>query len=110
MPTAPESPEALAPHGPIRFGFTVGKRFERRSVMRALVKRVLREACRHALPALVAAAPRARIDVVLRLKAPLPERDEMGRAQLKRELRQQADTLLSQLRRALVAGALAGRA
>lgn len=96
-----QSPESPAPRGPIRFGFTVGKRFERRSVMRALVKRILREACRQALPTLVAAAPGARIDVVLRLKAPLPTRAEMGLAQLKRELREQADALLAQLRRAL---------
>lgn len=92
---------------PVRFGFTVGKRYERRSVMRALVKRVMREACRHALPSLVAAGPGVRIDVVMRLKAPLPDRSQMGLAPLKRELRRQADALLASLRRALQARASA---
>jgi hypothetical protein len=73
--------------------------------MRALVKRVLREACRQALPALVSAAPGVRIDVVLRLKAPLPKRDTLGLAPLKRELRRQADHLLAQLLRALASTA-----
>jgi RNase P protein component len=78
----------------VRFGFAVGRRFARRAVDRALVKRVLREAARQAAPALAAAAPAA-TDVLLRLKAPLPA--EMGRAELKRALRAEADALLAGL-------------
>jgi ribonuclease P protein component len=81
-----------SPAGRVRFGFTVGRRHARRAVDRVLVKRVLREAARHAAPALAAAAPAA-TDVLLRLRAPLPAAH--SRAQLKRELRAEADALLA---------------
>lgn len=92
---------AAASAGAIRFGFTVGKRNARRSVDRALVKRVLREAARHARADLAAAAPDLAVDIVLRLKAPLPERVEMPLAPLKLALRTEADALLAQLARRL---------
>jgi len=98
---------AAATAGPVdvrvRFGITVGKRSARLSVLRALVKRVLREAARHAAPALdIAAGPR-RVDVVIRLKSPLPSKAAMTRPQLKLVLREEADGLLAQLADALIA-------
>lgn len=89
-----------------RFGITVGKRNARRAVDRTLVKRVLREAARHAAPALDAAAGSDRVDVVLRLKAPLPPPRELPRPQLARLVRAEADQLLAQLVRALGSTAL----
>lgn len=84
--------------GSIRFGFTVGKRNARRAVDRTTVKRILREACRHARADLAAAARGRAIDVVLRLKSPLPDRAAVPRAELKRALRGEADALLAQLK------------
>lgn len=66
-----------------------------------MVKRILREACRHARGTLAASAPGLAVDVVLRLKSPLPERDALARAQLKRQLRAEADALLAALQRHL---------
>ena len=59
--------------GSVRFGVTVGKRNARRSVDRALVKRIVREACRHYAHSFenCAAQAAARIDIALRLRAPL---------------------------------------
>lgn len=91
-------PEAL------RFGFTVGKQHARRAVDRNTVKRVLREAARAAVPRLEPLAGGARIDVVLRLKAGLPERATVSRATLKRTLRAEADALLAELAQRLGAG------
>lgn len=86
-----------------RFGVTVGKRNARRSIDRSLVKRVLREAARHAAPAMDAAALAAEVqlDVVLRLKAPMPPTETLSRAQFKRALREEADGLLARLAREL---------
>src|SRR5215470_12681512 len=64
----------------VRFGVTVGKRLARRAVDRVLVKRILREAARHAGPQLSAVA-RVDMDIVLRLKAPLPAPDSVPRGQ-----------------------------
>lgn len=83
----------------VRFGFTVGKRNARRAVDRATVKRILREACRHARAELEAASAGRVLDVVLRLKSPLPERDALPHAELKRALRAEADALLAELKR-----------
>ena len=100
-----------APPGPAdapvraRFGVTVGKRNARRAVERALVKRVLREAARHAAAALDAAAGTRSVDVVLRLKAPCPPKTTLAPPLFKRALRAEADALLAQLARALRAGA-----
>ena len=90
-------PASVAGH--VRFGVTVGKRNARRSVDRALIKRIVREACRHHASAFEShAAQRAlRIDVVVRLKSPLT--DDSGRAlamtQWRRQVRVEADALLS---------------
>lgn len=95
----PDRPPTAGPVEPARsrFGITVGKRNARRSVDRALIKRVLRESARHAAPALDAAAGDRCIDVVLRLKAPCPPKAAMPRPQLKAALRREADELLVQL-------------
>ncbi|HVG03653.1 MAG TPA: ribonuclease P protein component [Burkholderiaceae bacterium] len=59
--------------GRVRFGVTVGKRNARRSVDRALIKRVVREACRHYAAPFEDCATQgsARIDIALRLKSSL---------------------------------------
>lgn len=88
----------------VRFGLTVGKKMARRSVDRVLVKRILREAARHAAPDIATAAPSG-FDIVLRLKAPLPAREATTRTALKRDLRADADTLLRRFRERLAAGA-----
>jgi hypothetical protein len=44
------------------------------------------------------------VDVVLRLRSPLPGPSEMSRAQLKRSLRTEADSLIGQLARHLRSG------
>jgi RNase P protein component len=102
---AMEASESRPPIGAVRVGVTAGKRQARRAVERSLVKRVLREAARHALAALDAAAGERRVDLVLRLKAPVPAADLMNRARFKRELRAEADALLAQLAVALRQGA-----
>jgi ribonuclease P protein component len=90
---------SAAPQGRVRFGFTVGKRNARRSVDRATVKRLMREACRHARQGLEKHAVDVVLDIVLRLKAPLPERTVLAPAQFKREIRAEADALLDLLAR-----------
>jgi ribonuclease P protein component len=87
---------------PARLGITVGKRMARRSIDRALVKRIVREAFRHAASRLDEAGARARIavDVSVRLKAPLGEPGSPHRpalAALRRTLRREADQLLHAL-------------
>jgi ribonuclease P protein component len=83
----------------VRLGITVGKRMARRSLDRALVKRQVREAFRHAAPALDRAALRAgaAVDVSLRLKSPLGTPGSArrpGLTALRRALRADADGLL----------------
>ena len=78
-----------------RVGITVAKRFARRAVDRASVKRVLREAARAALPGLP--TDRA-LHIVLRLNAVVPVVTALPRAQFKRALRRDADALLARLR------------
>ena len=86
------------PAGSVRFGVTVGKRNARRSVDRALIKRIVREACRHQALAFEAQAAQAsaRVDVTVRLKSPLV--DALGRALAmrawRRQVRAEADDLL----------------
>ena len=65
--------------GLVRFGFTVGKRNVPLSVDRALVKRVMREVARHALPDLQAQCRDLGIgvDVSLRFRSPLRTTAEM---------------------------------
>lgn len=84
----------------VRFGFTVGKRYARRAVDRALVKRVLREASRHAVGDLErrCAERGMRLDVAFRLKAAPPE---APKTHWRRALRAEADSLLDRLARHL---------
>lgn len=92
---------AMSPLPPTRFGFTVGKRNARLSVDRNLVRRVLREAARHAVPPLDAVVAPGRIDIVLRLKSALPPKGSAARVRLRADLRAEADSLLAQLTAAL---------
>ncbi|MEP6607601.1 MAG: ribonuclease P protein component [Burkholderiaceae bacterium] len=84
--------------GSIRFGVTVGKRNARRAVDRVLIKRIVREACRHRAPAFErCAAPAAvRIDVALQLKSPLidAQGQPLAMAQWRRQVRAEVDALL----------------
>ena len=89
----------------VRFGFTVGRRQARRAVQRVMVKRVLREAARNAAGTLRPLAGNRGLDVVLRLRSPLPDRSQMALAQVKRSLRAEADSLIGQLARHLRASA-----
>jgi len=86
----------------VRFGFTVGKRNARRAVDRALVKRILREASRNAADDLErrCAARGVRLDVAVRLKAPLAGA-AASTTQWRRALRNEADSLLEGLARHL---------
>lgn len=84
----------------VRFGITVGKRNARRAVDRALVKRIVREASRHAAPALEDQCRHRglRLDVAFRLKA----RREPGEPSVsvwRQALRVEADGLLERLHR-----------
>lgn len=96
--------------GSVRFGVTVGKRNARRSVDRALVKRVVREACRHYAAAFedCAAQAAARIDIALRLRVPLIDAHGAPLAMRvwRRQVRADADGLLQEAL-ARVAGRLA---
>jgi ribonuclease P protein component len=87
----------------LRFGIAVPRRQARRAVARNMVKRVLREAARAALPALLGACREraARADVLLRLKRALPGAATVNWVSLKRELRAEADELMGQLERRL---------
>ncbi len=108
VPVSMLPPDSAAMPGPVaeptavRFGFTVGKRQARRAVDRNMVKRVLREAVRQQRavlePLAAARAPQGQ-RVVLRLKAALPARRELARAELRATLRREADSLLAQLAR-----------
>jgi ribonuclease P protein component len=102
-PVATTEPAAAPSPARVRFGLTVGKRLARRSVDRVLIKRILREAARHSAPELAALAPAA-LDILLRLKAPLPPRATTPRGQLKRALREDADAVLRRLVDRLAAG------
>lgn len=86
------------PVGSVRFGVTVGKRNARRSVDRALIKRIVREACRHRAAAFeaLAAQASARIDVAVRLKSPLVDTrgEPLAMRAWRRQVRAEADDLL----------------
>jgi ribonuclease P protein component len=81
----------------VRIGLTVGKRVARKSVQRNLVKRVLREAARHARPELLQTCAARRVDVVLHMKAAFPTAEQMPLAAFRRALRGEADLLLQKL-------------
>lgn len=88
----------------VRFGVTVGKRNARRSIDRALVKRVVREACRHSAAALesICAERTLRLDVAFRLKAPRDAKtSEVPLTAWRRALREEADAMLVRLARHL---------
>jgi len=98
--TPPESSPLAAPAvrvGAARFGLTVSRRQARRAVARNTVRRVLREAARLRAPALEAALGGAAMDVLFRLKCPLPEPAVAGWSGVKAQLRREADSLLDQL-------------
>ena len=96
-----ESPLAATPgdaaRAAVRFGFTISKRQARRAVARNAVRRVLREAARRAAPRLELAARPRQIDVLFRLKQPLPLAGQVSWASVKQQLRQEADSLIDQL-------------
>ncbi|HYA67023.1 MAG TPA: ribonuclease P protein component [Burkholderiaceae bacterium] len=96
--SAPRSREAWPLQAsPVRFGITVARHQAARAVDRNGVKRILREAARSAGEALLTAVPGHRVDIVLRLKARLPDRTQAPWSKLKAELRREADSLLAQL-------------
>jgi RNase P protein component len=88
----------------LRFGITVSRRQARRAVARNMVKRVLRESARQRAPHLEAALAGQQVDVLFRLKAPLPDAAAAGWSDVKAQLRREADSLLGQLHDALRAG------
>jgi len=104
--TAASSPADGTKAGRVRFGVTVGKRNARRSVDRTLVKRIVREACRHRAAAFedYAAQASARIDTALRLKAPLlnehgaPVAMRVWRRQIRADAESLLDEVLTRLR------------
>ena len=87
--------------GTVRFGVTVGKRNARRSVDRVLVKRIVREACRHHAEAFEGCAAQAsvRIDIALRLKSPLVDAQgaPLAMRAWRRQVRADADDLLQEM-------------
>lgn len=90
--------------GRVRFGFTVGKRNVPRSVDRALVKRIMREACRAVLPDVLDDCRALNIgaDISLRFRAPL--RIVAGKstlAQARLGIRRSTDMCLRAVRRRL---------
>lgn len=87
----------------LRFGITVGKRNAPRSVDRALIKRILREAARHQAPNLLPLLREAGsgLDVSLRLKEPLHQIAgfDAGVTALKKALHEDANLLMQDLSR-----------
>lgn len=87
----------------LRFGITVGKRNAPRSVDRALIKRILREAARHQAPNLLPLLREAGsgLDVSLRLKEPLHRIAgfDAGVTALKKALHEDANLLMQDLSR-----------
>jgi ribonuclease P protein component len=94
---APPGPAGAESVAGLRVGFTVAKRQVKRSVMRAMVKRVMREAMRAAAPGLTERTRGRGMDLVMRLRNPLPDPDTMALAAVKRSLRAESDTLLLRL-------------
>jgi ribonuclease P protein component len=80
----------------VRFGVTVGKRNARRSVDRALVRRIVREACRQHASAFERCAVPQRIDISLRLRSPLVDAqgEPLAMRSWRRQVRTEADALL----------------
>jgi len=103
-PLAIPDPSAPLRRAGVRFGITVSRRQARRAVARNAVKRVIREAARHASGALEPLCGQLAVEVLFRLKAPLPEPSAASWAQMKRDLRHEADGLLGQLQAQLRKG------
>lgn len=85
----------------VRFGFTASRRQARRAVDRNAAKRVLREAARQHLEDLDSAAAGRSVDIVLRLRAAVPDRASLARTAWKAALRTEAEALLEHLARRL---------
>jgi ribonuclease P protein component len=88
--------------GRARLGITVSKRMARRAIDRALVKRIAREAFRHAASGIerVAAGSGVGVDISVRLKRPVALPDDPQRPALtpwRRALRTEADELLASI-------------
>lgn len=85
--------------GLVRFGFTVGKKNVKRSVDRALVKRIMRECARSALPAMRVACARQGfgLDVSLRYRTPLLVRGDVTVAQAKALVRRSTELVIAAL-------------
>ncbi len=86
--------------GSARLGITVSKRMARRAIDRALVKRIAREAFRHAASGLerIAAGSGVGVDISVRLKRAVALPDDPQRPALtpwRRALRAEADELLA---------------
>jgi ribonuclease P protein component len=107
---------SASPTPAVRFGVTVGKRNAKRSIDRALVKRVVREAGRHGAAALesICAERKLRLDVAFRLKARRDAKtntktktktktttSEIPLTAWRRALREEADAMLVRLARHL---------
>ena len=90
--------------GRVRFGFTVGKHNVPRSVDRALVKRVLRESCRHEMPDFRAVALSLRVGLEIGLRVRQPVKD-VGRGlavkDAKAAIRRSAQACLKAVRKRL---------
>ena len=84
--------------GSVRFGVTVGRRNARRAVDRALIKRIVREACRQQASAFErdAGAAGLGLDIALRLKSALIDArgHPLAMTQWRRHLRAEANALL----------------
>ncbi len=86
--------------GRVRLGITVSKRMARRAIDRALVKRIVREAFRHAASGLerIAAGSGVGVDISVRLKRSVALPGDPQRPALipwRRALRAEADELLA---------------
>lgn len=83
----------------VRFGFTVGKKNVRRSVDRALVKRIMRECARAFLPEVrkLCAKRGFGLDVSLRYRTSLLVRDAVTVRQAKENVRRSSELALAAL-------------
>ena len=85
--------------GLVRFGFTVGKKNVRRSVDRALVKRVMRECARAALPKIrnVCGDLGVGLDISLRYRTPLLVQGNVTVAEAKQNVRRSTELVITAL-------------
>ena len=91
--------QACESAGLVRFGFTVGKKNVRRSVDRALVKRIMRECARQALPEMRrrCAEKGIGLDISLRYRTALLVRGETTVAAAKATVRRSTDLAIAAL-------------